>query len=164
MKSLDCPNPDCTPSKDATARATIRYGFYQTRWGKRRRHQCRSCEKTFCSTTPTAYYRLQHRGTTFDEVASLSVEGLIQSAIARVKRVAWNTVHRWLERAVAWCRRFNDRKMRRLSLGELQADEIQTIVGGKGRPIWIFVALDVSRTGCCTEQLPQKQPSVGFFG
>jgi uncharacterized membrane protein YkgB len=32
---------------------------------------------------------------------------------------------------------------RRLSLAELQADEIQTIVGGKERPIWIFVVLDV---------------------
>jgi IS1 family transposase len=52
-------------------------------------------------------------------------------------------VHRWLERAAAWCRRFNDRKIRQLSIAELQADEIQTIVGGKERPIWIFVVLDV---------------------
>jgi len=33
--------------------------------------------------------------------------------------------------------------MRQLSLAELQADEIQTIVAGKDRPIWIFVVLDV---------------------
>jgi len=33
--------------------------------------------------------------------------------------------------------------MRRLSLLELQAEEIQTIVGGKKQPIWIFVVLDV---------------------
>ena len=52
-------------------------------------------------------------------------------------------MHRWLERVVTWCRRFNDRKIRRLSLTELQADEIQTIVGGKQQPIWIFVVLDV---------------------
>ena len=143
MKSLNCPNPDCTPSKEGTAGTSIRYGFYQTRWGKRRRYQCQACGKTFCSTTGTAYHRLQHRHNTFDEVASLRVEGLDKSAIARVKRVAWNTVHRWLERAAVWCRRFNDRKMRRLSITELQADEIQTIVGGKQQPIWIFVALDV---------------------
>jgi hypothetical protein len=35
----------------------------------------------------------------FDEVAALSVEGLNKSAIARVKRIAWNTVHRWLEKS-----------------------------------------------------------------
>ena len=143
MKSLNCPYPNCTPSKEGTARAISRYGFYKTRWGKRRRYQCQTCGKTFCSTSGSAYHRIQHRRVTFDEVAALSVEGLNKSAIARVMRITWNTVHRWLERAAAWCRRFNDRKMRRLSITELQADEIQTIVGGKERPIWIFVVLDV---------------------
>ena len=47
----------------------------------------------------TAYYRLQYRRVTFDEVAALTVEGLNKSAIARVKGIAWNTVRRWLERA-----------------------------------------------------------------
>ena len=115
MKSLSCPNRHCPPSGKAGAGAIIRHGFYKTRWGKRRRYQCRTCGKTFCSTTGTPYHRLQHRRATFDEVASLSVEGLNKSAIARVKRIAWNTVHRWLEKAAAWCRRFNDRKIEGLS-------------------------------------------------
>jgi hypothetical protein len=103
---------------------------YPTRWGKRRRYQCQTCGKTFGSTNRTPYYRLQHRRARFDEVAS-SVEGLNKSAIARIKRIAWNTVHRWLERAAAWCRRFSDRKIGRLTAVELQADEIKTIVGRK---------------------------------
>ena len=123
--------------------AIIRRGIYTTRWGKRRRYQCRSCRKTFCAATRTPYYRLQHRRTTFDEVASLSVEGLNKSAIARVKRIACNTVHRWLERAAVWCRGFNDRRISGLSLVELQADEIRTIVRGKEQPIWVFAVIDV---------------------
>jgi IS1 family transposase len=79
----------------------------------------------------------------FDEVASLSVEGLSKSAIARVKQITWNTVHRWLERAAAWSRRFSDRKMKRLAMAEPQADEMQTIVGGKEQPIWVFAVIDV---------------------
>jgi transposase-like protein len=43
----------------------------------------------------------------FDQVATLSVEGLNKSAIARVQRIAWNTVDRWLEKA-GDC--FNDQK------------------------------------------------------
>jgi IS1 family transposase len=73
----------------------------------------------------------------------LGVEGLNKSAIARVERIAWNTVHRWLERAGVWCRRFNNRRIKRLSIVELQADEIRTIVGGKEQAIWVFVAIDV---------------------
>jgi len=89
-----------------------------------------------------ALYRLQHRRTTFDEVATLSVEGMSKSAIARVKGIAWNTVHRWLERAAAWCRRFNNRTIKGLSVAELQADEIKTIVGSKEQPMWIFAVIE----------------------
>jgi hypothetical protein len=64
-----------------------------------------SCGKTFCSTRGTPYYRLQHRRTTFDEVAALRVEGVSIAAIARVKGIAWNTVARWLERAAYLLRR-----------------------------------------------------------
>ena len=118
-------------------------GFYTTKCGKRRRYRCRICRKTFASNTATLYYRLQHRRTIFDEVAALSGEGMNKSAIARVKRIAWNTVHRWLARAAAWCRCFNNRKIDRLSVVELQPDEIKTIVGSKEEPIWIFAVIEV---------------------
>jgi transposase-like protein/IS1 family transposase len=121
----------------------IRHGFYQTTSRKRRRYLCRSCGKTFCSNAGTPYYRLQHQRATFDEVATLSVEGLNKSAIARVKQIAWNTVARWLEKAAHSCRRFNDRRIATLAVAELQADEIRTIVGSKEHPIWIFTTIDV---------------------
>ena len=110
MKSLKCPNRSCQLSGKAGAGSIIRFGFYTTKSGKRRRFQCRTCGKTFCSNTGTPYHRLQHRRATFDEVAALSVEGLNKSAIARVKRIAWNTVHRWLEKAADLCRRFQRSK------------------------------------------------------
>jgi transposase-like protein len=96
--------------------------------------RCRTCRETFCANTGTAYHRLQHRRASFDEVAALSVEGLNKSAIARVKRIGWNTVDRRLERAAGSCQRFNDRRVRALAVEELQADEIRTIVGGKRQP------------------------------
>jgi len=67
-----------------------------------------------------------------------------KSAIARTKQIAWNTVDRWLERAAKFCRRFNCQRIKRLDVAELQADEIQTLVGGKQQPpIWIFVSIEV---------------------
>ena len=140
MKTISCPNKECPL---ANAGGIIRYGFYQTSSGNRRRFLCRSCRKTFCTNTGTPYHRLQHRRSTFDDVAALSVEGLNKSAIARVKLIAWNTVARWLERAAHSCRRFNDRRIATLAVAELQADEIRTIVGSKKHPIWIFTTIDV---------------------
>jgi transposase-like protein len=139
MKSLGCPRA-CPP---ASAGSIIRYGFYSTNSGKRRRYRCLSCGKTFCANTGTPYHRLQHRRATFDEVAALSVEGLNKSAIARVKHIAWNTVARWLEKAAHSCRQFNDRRIATLAVAELQADEIRTIVGSNEHPIWIFTTIDV---------------------
>jgi transposase-like protein/IS1 family transposase len=140
VKSLNCPTKAC---QLASARSIICYGFYNTNSGKRRRYRCRSRGKTFCANARTPYYRLQHRHAIFDEVAALSLEGLNKSAIARVKQIAWNTVARWLERAAHICRRFNARKIAALSVAELQADEIRTIVGSKKHPIWIFTTIDV---------------------
>ena len=121
----------------------VRFGFYPTRWGKRRRFRCKMCRRTFCRNRGTVYHRLQHRRATFDEVAALSVEGVNKSAIARVQQIAWNTVDRWLEKAAAAGRRFNDRRITGLEVTELQADEIRTMVGSKQQPIWIFVSIDV---------------------
>ena len=143
MKIPRCPNRDCRSSAKTASGSVIRFGFYQTRWGKRRRYRCQTCEKTFCSNTGTPYYRLQHRRATFDQVATLSVEGLNKSAIARVERIGWNTVDRWLEKASDCGRRFNDQETTGFRATELQADEIRTIIQAKQQPTWIFAAIEV---------------------
>ena len=76
-------------------------------------------------------------------MARLSVEGLNKSAIARVERIGWNTVDRWLEKASDLGRRFNDQELTGFKATELQADEIRTIIQGKQQPIWIFAAIEV---------------------
>jgi transposase-like protein/IS1 family transposase len=121
----------------------IRYGFYRTTAGKRRRYRCVGCGQTFSSTKGTPYYRLQHRRTTFDTVVTLRVEGVSLSAIARVERLAWNTVARWLERAASVCRRFSHGRTTGFVATELQADEIRSFTGGKSRPTWVFAAIEV---------------------
>jgi IS1 family transposase len=93
--------------------------------------------------TVLLYYRIQHRRSVFDEVVALSFEGVNKSAISRVKRVAWNTVDRWLEKAAMCCRRFNDGTIKDLDVPELQADEIRTFLGDKKNAVWIFATLDV---------------------
>ncbi len=144
MKKLRCANVTCLPRITPSWGMIIRFGFYPTRWGRRRRFRCKGCGGTFCRNRGTVYHRLQHRRATFDEVAALSVEGVNKSSIARVQQIAWNTVDRWLERAAASCRRFNHRRITRIKIRELQADEIRTRVGGKEQsPVWVFAAIEV---------------------
>ena len=132
MKSLRCPNAQCPLRAKPSWGMIVRFGFYPTRWGKRRRFRCKMCRRTFCRNRGTVYHRLQHRRATFDEVAALSAEGVNKSAIARVQQIAWNTVDRWLEKAAAACRRFNHQKITKIRIRELQVDEIRAMVGGNG--------------------------------
>ncbi len=48
MKTPRCPNTACSKSA-----SVIRYGFYRTKAGKRRRYRCNKCRKTFGSTVNT---------------------------------------------------------------------------------------------------------------
>jgi hypothetical protein len=86
-------------------------------------------------------------------MAYLSIEGLNKSVIARIKRIARNTVDRWLGRAAGFCRRFSHRKTTGFTVTELQADEIRMIVGGKEQPIWIFAVI--------FDQVPSKWRAEG---
>ena len=142
MKKPRCLNPTCSLHGNVESSHIIRYGFYRTTAGKRRRYRCIKCGQTFSTTKGTPYYRLQHRRTTFDTVVTLRVEGVNISAIARVERLAWNTVARWLERATV-CRRFNHGRTTGFVATELQADEIRSFTGGKTRPTWVFAAIEV---------------------
>ena len=74
MTKLSCLNPACPLHREVGSGNIVRYGFYRTRSGKRRRQRCVQCGKTFSSTRGTPYYRLEHRRATFDAVVSLRVE------------------------------------------------------------------------------------------
>ncbi len=159
MKKPSRLNPACSLHGKVESTRIIRYGFYRTRAGKRRRYRCAGCGETFSTTKGTPYYRLQHRRTTFDTVVTLRVEGVSLSAIARVERLAWNTVARWLERAASVCRHFSHGRTTGFVATELQADEIRSFTGGKTRPTWVFAAIEVwSRVGgefVRTRELPR---------
>ena len=138
-----CPNPDCEQYGQLRKRNIIKYGYFKLKRGKRRRYLCQACGKTFCSTTSTPYHRIQHSKNLFDEVCLLSVEGVNKSTIARVKRISWNTVFRWIERACVAAKRFNQMKLKDISLLEPQADEIRTFISSKKQPIWVITLIEV---------------------
>ena len=121
----------------------IRHSFYITRQGRRRRYRCKECGRTFSSTRGTPYYRLHKPRSLFDEVVRMCVHGIAISAMARIKRMAWGTIARWLESAATYAVRFNDRMLRGFVIHELQADEIRTFVGAKKRVIWVLTTLEV---------------------
>ncbi len=142
-RSRCCPNPDCSLRGQAGKGNVIRHSFYITSQGRRRRYRCKKCGRTFSSTHGTPYYRLHKPRSLFDEVVRMCVHGVGISAVARIKRMAWGTVARWLESAAICAARFNDRMLKGFVIRELQADEIRTFVGAKKRVRWVLTTLEV---------------------
>ena len=142
-QNLSCPHPKCTLHGQFRKQNIVRHGYFALKRGRRRRYRCKACGRTFASALGTAYYGLQYPRKTFDEVADLRSEGVSISTIARVKRLSWNTVARWLERAAAHAREFNDHRTQGYEINGLQADEIRTFVHGKAHPIWIMATIEV---------------------
>jgi hypothetical protein len=141
MKSLSCPDRRYSRSRKSAAGSIVRHVYDSV--GKASSLPVSNLWEDILLDDQDTLLATPAPAPTLDEVATLSVDGMSKSAIARVKRIVWNTVHRWLERAAAWCRRFNDQKTKGLSVVELQADEIKTIVGSKKEPIWIFAVIEV---------------------
>ncbi len=143
-KNRVCPNRTCPHFRQPRQGNIIRHSFYKTSQGRRRRYRCKACGRTFSSTYGTAYYRLQRSRAFFDSVATMSVNGVGKSAIARISGLSRSTVCRWLEVAFRYARHFNSKALDGYELTELQADEIRTFVGSKQKVMWLFTALEVS--------------------
>ena len=118
----------------------IRHSFYKNRQGRRRRYRCRNCGRTFSSTYGTAYYRLQSSRTCFDDVATMSVNGISKSAISRIKNMSWNTVDRWLHLAFLFTQQFNAQVLQRYQIIELRIGNISTLSNSHPTPITSFIS------------------------
>lgn len=140
MPLPSCPNETC--SRDPMPRI-VRHGYFRVRCGRRRRYRCRNCGHTFSRRTNTAVAGLWCSSVAFERVAHLSVEGVSRSAIARVEGITWHTADRWLAKASAHARRFNEGNRRGIPLVELQADELRTFAPSRAKPLWVFTSMEV---------------------
>jgi IS1 family transposase len=86
----------------------------------------------------------------------MRVEGVSISAIARITGRSRSTIERWLERAAAAAKRFNDEHLRDFEIKELQADELCSFVGSKTDTRWLFTAIEVSSRVWATKVLGRR--------
>jgi hypothetical protein len=100
IKHRYCANSDCALPGQVPQGNIVRQSFYRTTQGRRRRYRCTRCGRTFSPTAATPYYRLHKPRALFYEVARMSVDGLGKSAIACIKRIAWNTTAALLHKYV----------------------------------------------------------------
>jgi IS1 family transposase len=116
----------------------------KSRHGARLRLLCRACGRTFCSRRGTAYYRLQHPRSTFDQFADLLTEGLSAASLSRALGVCPATILRWLARASKHAGAFGDEHDAVGDPLELQFDELSARPASEPRSPWIFTGIEVA--------------------
>jgi hypothetical protein len=91
----------------------------------------------------------------------MSVHGMTISSISQIKKMAWNTIARWLKVASNAAQRFNEQKLKNFVIHELQADEIRTFIQNKRYVIWLYTTMDVwSRLWISTKVGDRKEYHV----
>jgi transposase-like protein len=139
-----CPFPEC-PSHDVVrSKGVVRHGFMRSRTGARLRLMCRTCGRTFCGRRGTAYYRLQHPRSTFDQFADLLTEGLSAASLSRALRVCPATISRWLARASKHAGAFAEQHDEIDAPFELQFDELSARPASQPKSPWIFTGIEVA--------------------
>jgi IS1 family transposase/transposase-like protein len=139
-----CRNPACEDAGRLAAGNIILHASFNTRSGPKQRCLCKTCGCSFSANTGTVYQDLTCSREEFDRVATMRVEGVSISAIARISRRSRTTIERWIERAAAFAERFNDRYLRDFEVNELQVDELCSFIGNKTATRWVFTAIEVT--------------------
>jgi IS1 family transposase/transposase-like protein len=138
-----CRNPECAYRgiRNQNLHALIGYGSH----GKCERIQdfyCQACGKKVTSRWETPMYRLKTATRRVAEVLTALAEGLDLSAAVRVFGHGEGTMRCWLARASEHGERMHERHFRDLWLRHVQLDELVVQIRGKGRDLWLWVALE----------------------
>lgn len=83
-----CPLPDCQAALGRVPHRVIKHSALCTKAGRRRRHRCLVCRRTFVATTGTAYWRMRKPRSDLDRAVTMLSEGMSKAAIARVLGVS----------------------------------------------------------------------------
>ena len=136
-------NPECELHR-RTGQGNIRpFGWYKTKFGRRKRYRCNGCKSTFSSTTDTAYHRLKASRNEVELACKMSVKGVSIAVSADILNRPWKTIQRWLDRAQEMCKRFQGCHLHGYEIHELQADELVTFVGKRKSKTWIMAIIEV---------------------
>ncbi len=138
-----CRNRECVYRgiRNQNLHALIGYGSH----GKCERipdFYCQACGKKVTSRWETPMYRLKTASRRVAEVLTALAEGVDLSAAVRVFGHGEGTMRCWLARAGAHGERLHERLFRNLWLEHVQLDELVVQIRGKGREMWLWVALE----------------------
>ena len=131
-----CPNRRCRHHGQPGQSNVVGNGRYRTRSGLVRNFLCRSCGKSFCERTDTAFYDLRSPEERVVLALQLVLRGMALRAVAGTLAVKLDTVRFWLAQAAAHADKVNDMLVRHVRVDRVELDELWTFVRKKNFRAW----------------------------
>ena len=144
-----CPNSRCRQHGQSGQGNVVGNGRYRTRSGLVRNFLCRSCGKSFCERSETAFYDLRSPEEKVLLALGLVVRGMALRAVAGALDVKLDTVRFWLTQAAAHADKVNDMLVRNVHVDRVELDELWTFVRKKNFRAWRKARREMTgRSGC----------------
>ena len=131
-----CPNISCRDCGKAGFGNVVGNGTYWTKSGAVRKYICRTCSKSFCDRSNTAFYDLRTKDEKVLIGLKLVLRGMCLRGIADVLDVKLDTVRGWLRRAAEHSEGINKVLMKDLKVSKVELDELWTFVQKKQFRTW----------------------------
>ena len=128
---------------------------------KEKRYLCKTCNKTFCATKGTPFYRLHKPAELMKVVITLLVHGCPPKAIQAAYLLDERTVACWQDKAGSHTQKLHEHLVQseQVQLGQVQADELRVKLCGA--VVWMAMALCVgSRLWLGGAVSPQRDNAI----
>lgn len=134
--NIACPNRRCRQHGQLGQGNVVGNGRYRTLSGLVHNFLCRSCGKSFCERSETAFYDLRSPEDKVLLALRLVLTGMTLRAVAGALEVKLDTVRFWLAQAAAHAEKVNDALIKQVHVERLELDELWTFVRKKNFRAW----------------------------
>ena len=129
--NVACQNTQCQHYCQIGQGNIVGNGRYHTSSGLVRNYLCRSCGKSFCERTGTAFYDLRSPEERILLALKMVLRGMALRAVAGVLEVKLDTVRFWLTQAATHAEKVNDALVKQVHVERVELDELWTFVRKK---------------------------------
>lgn len=134
--NVACPNKNCTDYGKTNKGNIVGNGTYTARDKRIHKYICRTCSKSFSSTSNTIFYDLKTDEETILMGLKMILKGMSLRGVADVLNVKLDTVRRWLQKASEHSEEVNKVLLNEINVDKVELDELWTFVQKKRFREW----------------------------
>jgi transposase-like protein len=134
--NVSCPNENCPDYGKISKGNIVANGTYKARGVRMHKYICRTCSKSFSSSSNTIFHDLRTDEKTILLALKMIVKGMSLRGTAEILEVKLDTVRGWLQKAAEHSEEVDKVLIKELNVDKVELDELWTFVQKKQFRKW----------------------------